>query len=105
MVSSHEGGHVARRGPHIQLKLSWDKRGIMTKRAHFSCRFTQESEENRERGEPSLLPRSTEFHGSVFVEPRTKFHRIDERYALVPEKRDFAEVPRGEISGILGCQV
>ena len=26
---------MAQRGPHIQLKLSWDKRGIKAKRAHF----------------------------------------------------------------------
>ena len=28
-----------------------------------------------------------------------KVHRIDEGYTWVPEKRDFAEDPRGEISG------
>ena len=79
-LDSNEGGHVARRGPHIQLKLSWDKRGIRAKRAHFSYWFTRERERERERGEPSFLPRSMEFRGSVFVGPRTKVHRINERY-------------------------
>ena len=65
----------------------------------FSCWFTRQREEKKEIGEPSFLPRSTEFHGSVFVGPRTKVHRIDERYAWVPEKRDFAKDQRGEISG------
>ena len=32
-----------------------------------------EREEKRERKERSFLPRSTEFHGSSFVGPRTKF--------------------------------
>ena len=48
-LDSNEGGHVARRGPHIQLKLSWDKRGIRAKRAHFSYWFTRERERERER--------------------------------------------------------
>ena len=34
-IGLNEGGHVARRGPHIQLKLSWDKRGIRANGAHF----------------------------------------------------------------------
>ena len=50
-LDSNEGGHVARRGPHIQLKLSWDKRGIRAKRAHFSYWFTREREREREREE------------------------------------------------------
>ena len=39
--------------------------------------------------------RSTEVRWSVFVGPRTKVHRVDERYAWVFEKRDFAEDPSG----------
>ena len=38
---------MARRGPHIQLKLSLDKRGIRVKIAHFSCWFTREREKSR----------------------------------------------------------
>ena len=92
------------------LSLSWDKRGIRAKRAHFlvgSCEREEKSEreEKNERGESSFLPRSTKFRGSVFVWPRTKVHRIDERYAWVPEKRDFTEDPRGEISGNRSCRV
>ena len=90
----NEGGHVALRGPHIQLKPSWDKRGIKAKRAHISNWFMREIEEKRERGDLSFLPRSTEFRGSVFVGPRAKVHHIDERYAWVPEKRDFVDDPR-----------
>ena len=45
------------------------------------------------------------FYGSVFVEPRTKVHRINERYAWIPEKRDFVEDPSREISGNRSCRV
>ena len=65
----------------------------------------RERGEKKERGELSFLPRSTEFCGSVFVGLRTKVHRIDERYAWVHEKRDFAEDPRGEILGNRSCRV
>ena len=34
-----------------------------------------------------------------------KVHRIDEGYACVLEKRDFAEDPRGEILGNRNCRV
>ena len=68
------------------------------KRAQFLLVHAREREEKRERGEPTFLPRSTEFRGSVFVGPRTKVYRVDERYVWVPEKRDFAKDPRGEIS-------
>ena len=96
---------MARCGLHIQLKLSLDKRGIRAKRAHFSCWFTGERGEKKERGDPSFLPRSMEFRGSVLVGPRTKVHRIDERYAWVPEKRDFVKDLRGEILGNRSCRV
>ena len=49
----HNVGHTS------NLSLSWDKRGIRAKRAHFML-FTQEREVKRERGVPSFLPRSTE---------------------------------------------
>ena len=45
-----------------------------------------------------FLPRSTELCWLVLVGLRTKVHRIDEGYAWVPEKRDFSEDPRREIS-------
>ena len=40
-----------------------------------------------------------EFRQSDFVEPRTKVHRIDEGYVYIPEKMDFIEDPKEEISG------
>ena len=80
------------------LSLSWNKRGIIAKKSPF-LGFHREREEKRERGEPSFLPRSTKFCGSVFVGPRTKVHCIDERYTWVPENRDFAKEPIGEILG------
>ena len=39
------------------------------------------------------------FCWSVFIEPRTKVHRIDEEYAWVHRKTDFTEDPKNEISG------
>ena len=66
------------------LSLSWDKRGIRAKRAHFLL-FTREREEKRERGESSFIPQSMKFRGSIFVGPRAKVHLIDKRYAWVPE--------------------
>ena len=80
------------------LSLSWDKSGIRAKRAHFLV--LTEGERRREKEESQgFLPRSTKFRWSVFVGPRTKAHCIDKGYAWVLEKRDFSEVPRGEISG------
>ena len=39
-----------------------------------------------------FLP-STKFRRSEFAGQRTKFHCIDEGYAWVPKKQDFAEDP------------
>ena len=50
----------------------------------------------RKKRAKSFLPRSTEFHRSVFVGPRIKVHRIDKGYAWVPRKKDFAKDPRRE---------
>ena len=61
--------------------------------------------EERNRIAKGFLPRSTEFHWSVFVGPRKKVHRINEGYGLVPRKKDFAKDPRKEISGNQSCQV
>ena len=52
--------------------------------------------ERRERTQSFSL-RSMELHWSVFVGPRTKVHRIYERYALVPRIRDFSKDPRKEM--------
>ena len=41
---------MARRGPYIQLKLSWDKRGIMAKTTHFPT-GSHEKERRREKQE------------------------------------------------------
>ena len=87
----HDVGHTS------NLNLSWDKRGIRAKRAHFS--WFDESEGRREKEEnQGFLPGSTEFRWSVFIGPRMKVHCVDERYVWVPKKRDFTEDPRGEIS-------
>ena len=97
---------MAQRGHTSNLSLSQDKRGIMAKRANFLVgSLEREREEKRERGESSFLLRSTKFCGSIFIGIRTKVHRIDERYAWVPKKRDFTEDPRGEISGNQSCRV
>ena len=59
-----------------------------------------ERERRRERErEPSFFPRSSELRWSDFIELRTKVHHIDEGYAYIPEKRDFTEDPKEEISG------
>ena len=92
----NECGHVARHGPHIQLKLGWDKRGIREKITHFPG-FDRERTREKEESQ-GFLPRSMKFRWSVFIGLRTKVHRIDEWYACIPGKRNFTEVPRGEIS-------
>ena len=73
----HDVGHTS------NLSLSWDKRGIRAKKSPF-LGFDLEREEKRERGEPSFLPRSTEFRGLIFVRLRAKVHRINKRYMWVP---------------------
>ena len=78
----HDVGHTS------NLNLSWDKRGIKEKRAHFPIWSRKKGEERKSRAK-SFLSRSTEFCWSVFVRPRTKVHRMDEGYAWVPEKGDF----------------
>ena len=40
---------------------------------------------------PTFFPRSTKFHGSEFVGPRTKVHRLDKGYTWVPKMKDFIE--------------
>ena len=69
----------------------------------------RERERERERGEEgkrrekreregrdfNFSLRSTECRRSVFVELRTKVHRIDKMYAWVPKNRDFTENPSG----------
>ena len=92
----HDVGHTS------NLSLSWDKSGIRTKRAHFLVLTERERRREKEESQ-GFLPRSTEFHWSVFVGPRMKAHRIDKGYAWVPEKRDFVEVLGGEISGNRSC--
>ena len=47
--------------------------------------------EERKTTTKRFLPRSTEFHWSVFIGPRTKVHRIDEGYAWVPKTWDISE--------------
>ena len=43
--------------------------------------------------------RSTKLRWSDFVEPRMKVHILDEGYACVPKKGDFAKDPREEFGG------
>ena len=59
----------------------------------------------REREHPSFSLRSSEFHQLEFVEPRVKVHLLDEGYAWVPKRGDFAEDPNEEISGNQGFRV
>ena len=50
MDTWHDVGHTS------NFNLSWDKRGLRAKRAHFLW-FDQERGEKRERGESSLPPK------------------------------------------------
>ena len=86
------------------LNLSYNKRGIREKRAHFPI-LTERWREERKTRAKVFLPRSTKFCWSVFVGLRTKVHRIDEGYVWVPRKKDFVEDPRREISGDQSCLV
>ena len=70
----------------------------MAKRAHFPSLIERVRKERKRRAK-SFLPRSMKFHWTVFVGSRTKFHRINEGYAWVLRKKDFAEDLRNEISG------
>ena len=73
-----EGGHVTCYGPHISL--SWDKRGIRAKRTNFLVLVMRERRGEKEDSQ-GFLPRSTEFHWSVFIVPIKKVPRIDKGYA------------------------
>ena len=87
---------MAQRGPHIQLNLKFRRKEELGKKgAHFP-RWTERVREERKGRAKSFLPRSKEFHWSVFVRTITKFYRIDEGYAWVPKKKDFIEYPRRE---------
>ena len=79
------------------LNLSWDKRGIRARGPIFPG-FDQEREEKKERGDPRLPSKIFEVPLVGFRRAK-KVHRIDEGYAWVLGKRDFAEDPRGEILG------
>ena len=59
------------------LNLSYDKKGIRARGGHFPG-FNRERERREEEETQELPSRSTEFHWSVFIEPSTKVHRIDE---------------------------
>ena len=67
--------------------------------------LTEKEGRRKKEENQGFLPRSTEFQWSVLVGPRTKVHRVDERYTWVPENRDFAKDPRGEILGNQSCRV
>ena len=95
----NEGGHVARRGLHIQLKLELGQKRNWGKNSPISW-FDREREESQ-----GFLPRSMKFRWSVFVWLRTKVHHFDKGYAWVPRNRDFAKDPRREISENRGCLV
>ena len=70
----------------------------MAKRTHF-LGFDREREEKRER-EESRLP--SKIYGVPLVgfrQAKNESLSHQRGYMWVPEKRDFAEDPRGEISG------
>ena len=69
--------------------------GIRAQRANFPfCGHGREKD-----GEGGEHTRSSELRQSDFIEPRTKVHRIDERYAWVPKRRGFTEDPKEEFLG------
>ena len=85
---------MARRGPHIQLKLKFGtKEELGQKEPIFLVDREREEEESQK-----LPPKIYGVPLVGFVEPRTKVHCIDERYTWVPRKRDFAKDSRGNIS-------
>ena len=98
MDTWHDVGHTS------NLNLSWDKRGIRAKRAHFPGLTERERRIEKEKSQGFLL-RSTEFRWSVFIGPRMKVHGINEGYVWVPEKRDFVKDPTREISRNRSFQV
>ena len=92
---SNEGGHVARCGPHIQLKFKLGQKGNEgKKRAHSLVLIMRE----RRRGKEESQASSHDLQSSVGL--RTKVHHIDKRYAWVPKNRDFVEDPKGRIQEI-----
>ena len=73
--------HVARRGPHIELKLKvGPKMNYGKKEPIFLVRPREREKKKKKDESQGFLPRSTEFCWSVFVRPRMKVHRIDEGY-------------------------
>ena len=61
----HNVGHTS------NLNLSWDKRGIRVRKAHFPG-FDREREEKRERGKPRLPPKIYEVPSIGFRRAKNK---------------------------------
>ena len=80
----------------LNLRLIWRKKGELGKKEPIFPGLTDRVREERKRRAKSFLPRSTEFCWPVFVEPRTKVHRINKGYAWVLKMRDFDKDPNEE---------
>ena len=100
MDTWHDVGHTS------NLSLSWDKRGIRAKRAHFLVLIVRERRREKEVSQ-GFLPRSTEFRWSVFIEPRTKVHRVvhvstkKEGFRRSSKKGDFGNSRLSGLGGFL----
>ena len=72
---------MARHGPHIQLKLNWDKRGIGAKRAHFpagSCERERGEEGKRRAKLPSKIY-GVSWVGFLQAKNKSSLHRQEVR--------------------------
>ena len=59
-------------------------------RSHFLL-FGSEREKKKKKKNPNFSLRSTEFHRSEFVGPRTKVYLLNEGYTWVPKTWDYIE--------------
>ena len=94
MDTWHDVGHTS------NLSLSWDKRGIRAKRSHFLVLIVRE----RIRAKASSHDLRSSV-GRFSSGQERKFIASTRGKREYQKKRDFTEVPRGEISEIKGCRV
>ena len=67
----NKGGHLAQRGPHIQLKLKLGQKRNWGKKSLFSW-FDREREEKGERGETRLPPKIYEVSLVAFCQAKNE---------------------------------
>ena len=91
-------------GHSLDLNLSYNKRELGHKRAHFFLfsRLERKREEEEKVRASNFSLRSTELRWSDFVELITKVHLLSKSYMCVPEKEDFAKDPSEKFGGIRG---